>query len=152
MKLIAHRGNINGPNIKDENNPNYLLSAINKGYYVELDLWYKNNKLYLGHDEPQYYIEYSFLTDNQDKLFIHCKNIEALHYIISKNSNLECFFHDTDDCVLTSKGNIWTYPGKILTDKSICVMPETVHNNKYNLKDCIGICTDFVDKYKYINT
>ena len=147
MKLIAHRGNINGQNIHEENKPKYLLNAINKGYYVELDLWYANNKLYLGHDEPQYNIEYSFLLDNKDKMFIHCKNIDALYYILSKNDNLECFFHDNDECTLTSKGNIWTSPGEIITDKSICVMPERVTNNNYNLKNCYGICTDYVCKY-----
>ena len=147
MKLIAHRGNIDGQNIKEENKPDYLIKAINKGYFVELDLWYVNNKLYLGHDKPQYIIEYSFLLKNKDKMFIHCKNIEALHYCLNKNDNLEFFFHDSDDCVLTSKGNIWTYPGKILTDKSICVMPERTKSN-YNLNICVGICTDYVSKYK----
>ena len=44
MILIAHRGNINGPNPIEENKPEYLLSTIEKGYHVELDLWYINNK------------------------------------------------------------------------------------------------------------
>ena len=30
-KLIAHRGNINGPNTEEENNPEYLIKTINKG-------------------------------------------------------------------------------------------------------------------------
>lgn len=146
-KLIAHRGNINGPNTEEENNPEYLIKTINKGFFVELDLWYLNNKLYLGHDNPQYIIEYSFLLNNKDKMFIHCKNIEALHYCLEKNDNLEFFFHDSDDCVLTSKGNIWTFPGKTLTDKSICVMPERIKSD-YNLNICTGICTDYVLKYR----
>lgn len=145
-KLIAHRGNISGPNI-DENKPEYLIKTMNKGFFVELDLWFVNNILYLGHDKPQYIIKYSFLLDNKDKIFIHCKNIEALHYCLEKNDNLEFFFHDSDDCVLTSKGNIWTFPGKKLTDKSICVMPEKIKSD-YNLNICHGICTDYVLKYK----
>jgi hypothetical protein len=147
MKLIAHRGNTNGPNIAEENKPDYIIKTINKGFFVELDLWYVKNKLYLGHDKPQYIIEYSFLLKNKDKMFIHCKNIEALHYCLKKNDNLEFFFHDSDDCVLTSKGNIWTFPGKILTDKSICVMPERIKSD-CNLNICVGICTDYVLKYK----
>ena len=143
MKLIAHRGNINGPNIEEENKPNYLINTINKGFFVELDLWYVNNRLYLGHDKPQYFIEYSFLLENKDKMFIHCKNIQALHYCLNKNDNLEFFFHDFDECVLTSNGNIWTSPGKILTDKSICVMPEKNESN-YNINICAGICSDYV--------
>ena len=147
MKLIAHRGNINGPNKEHENKPEYLINALNEGYYIELDLWYVDNNLYLGHDEPQYKIKYSFLLENKDKMYVHCKNIQALHYILCKNDDIECFFHDLDECVLTSKGNIWTFPGKLLTDKSICVMPERVKDNNYNLNNCIGICTDYVSKY-----
>lgn len=148
MKLIAHRGNINGPNKEHENKPEYLINALNEGYYIELDLWYVDNNLYLGHDEPQYKIKYSFLLENKDKMYVHCKNIQALHYILCKNDDIECFFHDLDECVLTSKGNIWTFPGKLLTDKSICVMPERVKDNNYNLNNCIGICTDYVSKYR----
>ena len=32
MKLIAHRGNINGPKYDLENKPKYIMNAINKGY------------------------------------------------------------------------------------------------------------------------
>jgi len=148
-KLIAHRGNINGPNIKEENKPEYLIKTINKGFFVELDLWYLDDKLYLGHDNPEYMIDYSFLFKNKDKMFIHCKNIEALDYCLKKNDNLEFFFHESDEYVLTSKGNIWTFPGKKLTNKSICVMPERINNN-YNLSICAGICSDYVLKYKLI--
>ena len=80
-------------------------------------------------------------------MYVHCKNIQALHYILYKNDDIECFFHDSDECVLTSKRNIWTFPGKLLTDKSICVMPERVKDNNYYLNNCIGICTDYVSKY-----
>ena len=118
-KLIAHRGNIIGPNIDEENKPEYLIKTINKGFFVELDLWVVNNKLYLGHDNPQYIIDYSFLSEYKD---------------------------NSDECVLTSKGYIWTYPGKTLTDKSICVMPERTVNTD-NLNICAGICTDYVLEY-----
>ena len=143
MKLIAHRGNINGPNIL-ENKPEYIMNTINKGYYVELDLWKINNNLYLGHDEPQYKIEIDFLLDIKNKLFCHCKNIEALYYILENHSEIECFFHDVDECVITSKQNIWTYPGKNLTKISICVMPERTNQIP---KNCLGVCTDYPKKY-----
>ena len=151
MKLIAHRGNIDGPNMNEENKPEYILQAIEKGYFVEIDLWYKDNTLYLGHDSPQYEIEYSFFIVNKYKLFIHCKNIQALQYILNKNDDLECFFHDNDECVLTSKGNIWTYPGKLLTKKSICVMPERAENINNNLSECVGICSDYISKYAHLD-
>ena len=40
MKLIAHRGNINGPNPETENTVNQIDKCIEEGYDVEIDLWY----------------------------------------------------------------------------------------------------------------
>ena len=37
MRLIAHRGNINGRNKKRENEIEYILEALNLGYDVEID-------------------------------------------------------------------------------------------------------------------
>ena len=144
MILIAHRGNINGPNPHNENRPEYILNTINKGYYVEIDIWYEDNKLYLGHDDTQYKINDDFLLSIQEKIFCHCKNIKALNYIIENYPQIECFFHDTDDCVLTSKNHIWTYTGKELTTNSISVMPEKVNQVPYN---CYGVCSDYVINY-----
>ena len=56
MIYISHRGNINGPNKKLENNPNYITDAINKGFDVEIDVNYKNSNFYLGHDKAQYLV------------------------------------------------------------------------------------------------
>jgi hypothetical protein len=146
MLLIAHRGNINGPNQDKENRPEYLLEAYNQ-FHVEADIWYIDNKLYLGHDKPQYNIEIDFLNKIKDKLFCHCKNIDALNYILNSAPDMECFFHDSDECVLTSKNHIWTYPGKKLTVNSICVMPERVNQNPVL---CFGVCTDYPSKFKNI--
>ena len=57
MLLIAHRGNVSGPRTEFENNPIYIDKAIELGYDVEIDVWFVNNKLFLGHDEPQYKID-----------------------------------------------------------------------------------------------
>ena len=146
MIFIAHRGNIYGPNINDENKPEYILNAIKEDYYVETDLWKVNDELYLGHDKPQYKIELNFLLNIKDKLFCHCKNIDALYYILSNGLDIECFFHDNDECVLTSKNKIWNFPGSQLTKKSICVMPERVQI--YKIEKCLGICSDYPYKYK----
>ena len=60
---------------------------------------------------------------------------------------MNCFFHNTDDGVLTSHGYIWTYPGKELTKNSIAVLPERVED--WDLSNCAGICTD--QPYKWRN-
>ena len=62
MLLISHRGNLSGPNKNLENNPEHILTVIKK-YNVEIDLWCKNGKLFLGHDEPRYQINDTFFID-----------------------------------------------------------------------------------------
>src|SRR4029078_3756549 len=146
MIYIAHRGNINGPALKLENHPDYIINAINKNYDCEIDVWKINDKLYLGHDEPQYLIEIDFILKYVDKLWCHCKNFEALHHLI-KFDNINCFWHHEDKYTLTSKGFIWAYPGEIVNDNCIIVMPEW---DKFNINDnSYGVCSDFVEKLKY---
>jgi len=142
MKLISHRGNINGINKDLENNPKYINDALNQGYDVEIDLWFIDNKWFLGHDEPQYEIEEKFLINN--KFWIHAKNGDAF-YKIFKNYTLNVFWHTTEDWILTTKGYIWTYPNKKLYAESICVLPELGYNG--DLKKCHGICSDYILQY-----
>ena len=56
MILISHRGNIDGPNSKLENNPTYIDRALDKGFNVEIDLWVYEKEFFLGHDEPTYLV------------------------------------------------------------------------------------------------
>lgn len=146
MKLIAHRGNINGPNPQNENNPSYLLETLSKGYDIEIDLWCVNNNLYLGHDEPQYTITLDFLQKNN--LWIHCKNIPALEYCKDRNITNPYFFHDQDDTTLTSNGLFWTFPGKFLTKHSIAVMPERSPGWLTRNMNIFGICSDLLIEFK----
>ena len=45
---------------------------------------------------------------------------------------------------------MWTYPGKTLTENSIAVLPETLHEKwwRYKPENCLGICSDYISKYK----
>ena len=142
-KFIAHRGNLYGPDIKNENKIDYILNSIEKGFDCEIDIRYINNTLYLGHDNPDYIVDISFLKNNSNKLWIHCKNVDALEYLI-KYKELNIFWHQNDDYVLTSKDYIWSYPGKEITQNSVVVMPE-INNFKMNtLNNFYGICSDYV--------
>lgn len=142
MILISHRGNIEGKQPELENNPSYIDKAINLGYNVEIDLWVSNNKLYLGHDNPQYKIDSLFFDNKINKLWIHCKNIKALEWI--KNKPYHYFWHEKDTITLTSQKYIWAYPGNQPIQNSIAVMPE-IYND--TIKNCLGICSDYIKKY-----
>ena len=141
MILISHRGNLKGKVPEYENDPGYIDEALNKGYEVEIDVWYKDEEWYLGHDEPRYGINLEYLK--HDKFWCHAKNIEALNKMLERD--IHCFWHQEDDVTLTSKGYMWTYPGKELTHKSIAVLPEI--NNDIP-KKCLGICSDYIVNYK----
>jgi hypothetical protein len=140
MIFISHRGNINGINKNEENKPEYILHALSNNFDVEIDIWYVNGSFALGHDHPSFFIDEKFL--NNKKIWLHAKNIEALNQLNIRG--LHCFWHQNDDVVLTSKGFLWTYPGKQLTKNSICVLPETLSTFTY---DCAGLCSDFILKY-----
>lgn len=148
MILIAHRGNINGRFESYENEPNYIDSAILKGYDVEIDIWYIDGLLYLGHDEPQYGIDFKWIQDRVSRLWVHCKNVEAVIYFKECEYDVNYFWHQEDTLTLTSHNHIWAYPGKQPIKGSIAVMPE-IHND--NLSECTGICSDYIERYKNEN-
>ena len=138
MILISHRGNLNGKSDR-ENSPDYIEEALDQDFDVEVDVWYIDNQFWLGHDKPQYKVSEGFLEHSN--LWCHAKNIQAL-YVMSKSSNIHYFWHQEDDVTLTSRGYLWTYPGKQLTEKSICVLPE----KKLDI-EVAGVCSDFIVRW-----
>lgn len=141
MILISHRGNINGPNEIRENSPYYIMEAIAEGFDVEVDVWYVDNQFWLGHDSPQYRTEYKFLLN--EKLWCHAKNIEALMEM--KKYAIHYFWHENDTVTLTSKNYVWSYPNENFTKNTIAVLPELFNSN---IKECRGVCSDFIKEYK----
>ena len=147
MKLIAHRGLIDGPEKTLENNPIHIQQVCNMGFECEVDLRVLDGEFFLGHDYAQYKIDKKFLFINL--LWIHAKNSEALFWLSSEGNQLNYFWHNTDDYTLTSKGYIWAYPGKPLSNKSIMVMPEWNYDICNNIEfDCHGVCSDYIFKIK----
>lgn len=140
MKFIAHRGNTAGPNPELENHPDYVTSALQQGYDVEIDVYYENNEWWLGHDTPDYKVDVAFIK--QPGLWCHAKDLHTLSQLIKLD--VVCFFHDSDDGVITSNKYIWTYPGKTITDISIAVMPEWVPDWDYS--NCYAVCSDYISK------
>jgi hypothetical protein len=148
MILISHRGNTNGRVESLENNPSYVDLAISNEYDVEVDVWYLGGLLYLGHDKPQYVTDIKWFRDRLTKLWIHCKNIDSIMYFQECGYEFNYFWHQEDDITLTSKNNIWTFPGKKLTKRSIAVLPESVKD--WELTECFGVCSDYIKNYKLI--
>jgi hypothetical protein len=147
MKIIAHRGNIRGIDTKLENSPQYIDAALSAGYDAEIDLRTFDSGFYLGHDIPQYNIDYQWLKQRSSNLWIHCKNSMALK--LCHAANFHCFWHNIDDYTITSHGYVWAYPGKEnVGDKCVLVMPE-LHWDKNVILEKVGfgLCTDFAEHY-----
>ena len=138
MIWIAHRGNVDGRNPDQENHPDALQRARKRGFDVELDVWWTGNGWALGHDGPRYEVAPEFLL--QPGLWCHAKNIDGLARMV--RLGVHCFWHQRDDVTLTSRGELWTFPGQQLTQDSICVMPERAEYSASDLRHCKGICSD----------
>jgi hypothetical protein len=148
MILISHRGNINGKLSEKENHPDYILAAIQAGYEVEIDVWFKDGKFMLGHDEPQYEFPFELMQNHYSKLWLHCKNLEALEMFLkldATGSKLNYFWHESDKVTLTSKNIMWAYPRTQPLKGSIAVLPEWKEDD---VSQCAGICSDYIEKYK----
>jgi hypothetical protein len=145
MKIISHRGNLNGKNKDRENHPDYIDETLNyfdnnqlKYFDVEVDLWYSNDKFYLGHDEPLYEISKKWLMDRSPRLWVHVKNIEAMKYLSTINSLfLNYFWHQNDSVTMTRDGYIWCYPNIYMKNGiTVELGPKT------QIPEVYGICTD----------
>lgn len=146
MHFIAHRGNVEGRNPALENTPWYILAAIQKGFDCEIDVWYTNGAVFLGHDAPDRQVELSFLDDLKHNLWIHCKNLEALVFL-SQLPGFNCFFHDKDVYTVTTRRAIWGNVNSPINGNVICVMPE-LYTVPVNPMLARGICSDTVGTYR----
>jgi hypothetical protein len=143
IKIISHRGNLAGPDKENENNPSQILLALQSGFDAEIDLWSENNRIFLGHDYPEHEIPIDFLRNNENLLWIHCKNLEAIEFLQNFLPSSNFFWHQSDDFALTSKGYIWTYPGKETGERSVIVDLSDNPNTDIPL---FGICTDYPER------
>jgi len=160
MKLISHRGNLNGPDPKHENSPEKVLETRMAGFDVEVDIWFdKKHGWWFGHDAPQYPVDKSVLyNDEYDYtkgfVFFHAKNFLAFAALSriynSEDTGNDCFWHQEDDYTLTSNGWIWAYPRPdVDVHRSVIVaMPEYANLSYSDLKGVGGVCTDYPLEYK----
>lgn len=106
MRIIAHRGNIDGPCPVAENHPDYVLEAIKRGYDVEVDVRMTDSGLYLGHDEPVDLVPMDFVRNS--KIWAHAKD-PVTFGILSKFPDVNCFYQESDAISVTNQGFIWCH-------------------------------------------
>jgi 3-deoxy-D-manno-octulosonate 8-phosphate phosphatase (KDO 8-P phosphatase) len=149
MRLIAHRGNVYGPNPLMENRIDYLNRALDSGFDVEVDVQLIDGKLYLGHDSPQEEVSEDFLKGT--RVWVHSKTSETFKKL-SKIPEIHTFFQSQDSVSLTSKGYFWNHSSNTkLTDRKDILVnlsnsADLVDNRIY------AICSDYVNSFKYPNS
>ncbi len=165
IKLIAHRGNLRGPNPQYENTVCYLDVALYSGNDIEIDVWnfLESDIFYVGHDKPIIHQSVPLRYLENPKIWVHCKN-QSAYDILSKNPLVNCFQHDKEDWVKTSQGYIWVhsrwspvyftseFTSLDFSDMSKFVFTWFVNNSGSSELDFegekYGICSDYVESYK----
>ena len=139
MKIISHRGNVRGPIPDRENRPSYIDCAIGNGYDVEIDVRLIAGQLWLGHDEPQYKVEHSWLQPRKEYLWIHCKDLAAAKECWEYQS----FCHTSDPYTYTSTGKIWLHDLSMKIDNNVIIpMIDDIDYAPMKGKP-YAICTDY---------
>ena len=85
MKIISHRGNLNGPESETENSPQKIEQALKLGYECEIDVWYESGNFTLCHDfknNKRYNINAEFL---KKWIMVSCKEYPGLISALQKN-------------------------------------------------------------------
>jgi hypothetical protein len=139
MLLISNKGNTTGTNILLQNTPGYIDSTIKQGYNVKIDLWYQNNKCYLGSDGPKIEIEWKWLIDNASSLWVKCASTETFSFLLENGKALNFFYNDQDPIAITSKGIAWSFNNNFTKN--------TIVYDTDQIDGVLGVCSDYVSKW-----
>lgn len=165
MRIIAHRGNLNGPNSRTENTVQAVEDCLAKGFDVEIDVQdVYGHDIFIGHDvdgptERMKLVIYD--SKRYNRLWLHAKNFNAFKdlMVLKQNhgyQNFDIFYHETDFSALTFNRYFWIYPNTKLSlssgKNSILVMPESVNLQPKDLVPYtfFGVCTDYPNEYKKV--
>lgn len=175
VKIISHRGYLEGKDELRENEPTAIIDCINKGFDVEIDLnlincYFPNERfasdfeLALGHDKLKCLIKEEFLTQFGNCLFVHAKSIESFSWLIlsQANGNLKYFYHTEEDLVKVLDAHnfnkyLWSHKPQIYNNypdkEGMIIVTRDCFDSKDKMtydeiKDFGGICTDFPLYYK----
>jgi hypothetical protein len=141
MILIAHRGNLTGPEPDKENTIAYAEAALAAGFDVELDVWCCRDKFFLGHDHPVDEVDITFLEN--EKIWCHAKNAEAIVQLGYYKTTY--FAQENDKFVLTSRSGYPWFHANCLTGIGIHMINGYMSGIS---TDWLGICSDVIWKYK----
>jgi hypothetical protein len=148
MRLISHRGNLDGPDPDKENRPEFIQAAINLGYDVEIDVRLIDGNLFLGHDNPDHPVDIQWLVDRKDKLWVHAKNFPAIDLLIEHG--LHIFYHQSDGhAIIGNTKYIWSCNITEANERSVIplISTEEIEANKGLDMRFHGVCSDYIRRF-----
>ena len=143
MQIIAHRGNLTGPNPETENTHTTIERCLDTDLDIEIDVRWHEHALWLGHDIPKEPVALPYLEARMHRLWVHAKDLLAAEFLFT--TNLHWFWNETDVMALTSKTIPW------------CRQHVYIHNGitmvdgldmEYMGHTLLGICTDYPNKHR----
>jgi hypothetical protein len=144
VRLIAHRGNLNGPIPERENHPDYLVEALNCGVEVEVDVWVTDGKIFFGEHEVGETFVYLISKD----AWFNCKNPEAVEYFKTRNDgeNYKYFYETDGGKIVSSTGHEWVEAPLDLEEEqsSEVIVLDLSEGHDYKYGEVFAVCTDFV--------
>lgn len=141
-KLIAHRGNVTGPQPDRENRFDYLIEAIAAGYDVEVDVWKAGGSWFFGHNGPSYSVTLTQIQEIAPHAWFHIKNVAA--GIAMGFHGFHSFTHDQEPYAYTSRGIKWSHRGEPNQLGIVC-MPN-LDTEQDLIRNCHGVCHDYLDR------
>ncbi len=158
MRIISHRANLNGPS---ENYSEFkILRALRMGFDIEIDVRSESNKLWVGHDRPEFLLSKG-ITSNEmiSRVWYHAKDLAAVELL---PENALVFAHADDDFTIVAgdKKIIWLHPrlnpqldelisSSAITPSRTIVLDVAGHPrlNPFDLikkgNHFLGVCTDW---------
>lgn len=148
MRLIAHRGNTHGPNPARENEPDYLLEALDAGFDVECDVRLVGEYWWLGHDGPQYRARtflHAVSAEYKDRVWFHAKDPHTLAALLDGWFRcFRCFYHSDETLAVAGGGYIWTCDRTLVTSRTILMDAGRTEP----VEGMFGLCSDYVGYLK----
>jgi hypothetical protein len=139
---IAHRGLVDGPNHSIENSIQTLQERKEAGLHSEIDIWWKDQQFWIGHDEPREPVSLEFLTSPY--FWIHAKHSASFRELQrvshERGLGLRIFYHTDEDYALTTLGDTIICPGVQDCSGWVYMMPEMC---SVTPTESGAICSDF---------
>lgn len=133
--LISNCGNIEGHKPYFQNKLEYVDIAIQYGYHCKVDVWFKDDKFWLGHDTPRYEVNEAYLE--LESIWCQAKSFETLDRLL-ENSNIHTFWMEGDSYILTTRGYLIANEFSYTSEKTILVSYDDIPNEIPKVKGILS--------------